>query len=875
MKNISALILYCILLNIPVLSAQENKDFKSKLTATQLTNAPAKLIPFPQQLDWNKEFVGLKGLQISSAAPLPNSLSIALEEIADFYNIDVKSKEGLLLNFETETIFQPEEYQLATSKTAITIKAATEAGHFYALQTLQQLFQQQNGKLSIPILRIRDWPTHSVRGFMIDTGRNFQSIASLKKQLDIMANYKLNVFQWHLTDRPAWRIESKKYPQLTAAENHRPTRNPGKFYTYEEIRELIRYAKERHIKIIPEMDMPGHSDSFKKAMGVAMESPKGMAILEEVLKEFFTEIPKEDCPIIHIGSDEVKIDDPEEFMTKMVGICEDHGRQVMIWNPGLKTHDQVLRQTWRSQHIEKGKYKEIDSWNSYINNGEPMTQIQRLFFKPIGYLSENEVIGGILCLWPDVNLEKGTDAFEQNPVYSSLLTYAWTTWTADVMQALTHYYMTLPPKGSSDLAYFRAFEEILVHHKEQFFKKEPFPYYLQSDKNWQVIGPFNGDDGDKILEKSKGFYAYQDTILKWNDVVGNTLVVNDRFRLGGYFPKAKAGQTVYAQTFIHSDKNRNIETWIGFETPMRANRTYTGLPNASEWDANGGNIWINGEKLAAPNWENAGWKPSKSEGWGTPKDQERPWHKEELYWTRTPTTIALKKGWNTVFAKIPCSSNYQNWMFTFVPLQMEGLTFATNPQDHSTYYYQKKTHFEHLPNAKKEIIFIGDSITDGCEWSELFGNKKMKNRGISGDVAQGVLDRLGEVTESKPKKVFLMIGVNDLARGQSTTYIIERITEIVATINQQSPTTKIFVQSILPVNDHYGKFGGHTDKNDEIITINQALAKGVNGQYQYIDLHTAFLDRAGKLDISWSNDGLHLNGKAYQLWASLIEEWVK
>ena len=82
----------------------------------------------------------------------------------------------------------------------------------------------------------------------------------------------------------------------------------------------------------------------------------------------------------------------------------------------------------------------------------------------------------------------------------------------------------------------------------------------------------------------------------------------------------------------------------------------------------------------------------------------------------------------------------------------------------SEYYYHKKAHFENLPNTQDEIIFLGNSITDGCEWSELFQDLRIKNRGISGDITEGVLQRLKEVTESKPSKVFIMIGVNDISK---------------------------------------------------------------------------------------------------------------
>ncbi len=206
---------------------------------------------------------------------------------------------------------------------------------------------------------------------MLDVGRNYQSMSSLKQQLDVMAMYKLNVFHWHLTDKPAWRIENHIYPELTAAVNHRPGRDQGMFYSYNEIRELISYARNLNIQIIPEIDMPGHSDSFVTSMGVKMESEKGMEILENVLNEFFIEIPAEDCPIIHLGSDEVHIPNPDQFIKKMVSICGEHDRKVMIWNPGLMANDAVIRQTWQAKHVEKGNYQEVDSWNNYVNNDDP------------------------------------------------------------------------------------------------------------------------------------------------------------------------------------------------------------------------------------------------------------------------------------------------------------------------------------------------------------------------------------------------------------------------------------------------------------------------------------------------------------------------
>jgi lysophospholipase L1-like esterase len=709
---------------------------------------------------------------------------------------------------------------------------------------------------------------------MIDVGRNFQSLESLKKQLDILARYKMNVFHWHLTDRPAWRIQSYAYPELTEAQNHRFTRDPGKYYSYDDIRELIKYANERHITVIPEIDMPGHSDSFTKSTGVKMESEEGMKILEVVLKEFFEEIPVEDCPIIHIGSDEVRIPNPEAFISKMVSVCEDHDRQVVIWNPGLKASNNVIRQTWQTKHVEKGNFKEIDSWNNYINNGEPMTQVLRLFFKPIGYPSRNEVIGGILCFWPDVNLDLEEDAFSQNPVYPSILTYAWKTWTNDVIQAPENYYTMMPERGSPALGYFGEFENYLVHHKQKYFSEEPFQYFKQSDKYWRVIGPLDQEYGDHILAKDKFEYTINNKIYKWKEVVGNTIVVKDRFRLGGYYPDAQVGQTIYGITYIHSDKERETMAWVGFETPLRANRTYTGIAEKGSWDPSGGTIWINDEILPPPDWKNPGWKPSKSNGWGTPLDQEVPWGKEELYWTRNPILIHLRKGWNKVVVKSPSSTDYQNWMFTFTPLDLEGLKFSTQPSDYSTYYYQKKTHFERMTDEDGEILFIGDSMTDGCEWSEVFGNPKVKNRGISGDVVQGVIDRLWEIVSSQPQKVFLMIGVNDIARGRDAAYIVDKTQFLIDRINLYSPGTKIYLQSLLPVNDYFGMFSGHTSRNHVINEVNDGLANLRGNNLTFINLHPHFMNKDNKLHTTYTNDGLHLKGEGYELWATLIGPYV-
>lgn len=123
-----------------------------------------------------------------------------------------------------------------------------------------------------------------------------------------------------------------------------------------------------------------------------------------------------------------------------------------------------------------------------------------------------------------------------------------------------------------------------------------------------------------------------------------------------------------------------------------------------------------------------------------------------------------------------------------------------------TYYWQRVTLFKTLPKSNKDIIFLGNSITDGGEWGELFNDIHIKNRGISGDITAGVINRLDDVVSGKPSKIFLLIGTNDLSRKITTDSVVKNILIIADYVRQQSPSTSLYVQSILPVNNIYGKF---------------------------------------------------------------------
>ena len=189
----------------------------------------------------------------------------------------------------------------------------------------------------------------------------------------------------------------------------------------------------------------------------------------------------------------------------------------------------------------------------------------------------------------------------------------------------------------------------------------------------------------------------------------------------------------------------------------------------------------------------------------------------------------------------------------------------------TTYYQQKVTLFNLLPHTKKDIIFLGDSITDIGEWGEIWGSKAVKNRGISSDNTFGVLARLHEVTKAKPAKVFIMIGVNDIGKNTPDSIIISNYKKIINNIQTSSPATKIIVQSILPTNNNFTAFKNHQNKTQHILSVNMALQQYcTENNIVYVDLYNGFIDSENKLDKKYTNDGLHVNGYGFMKWKEIL-----
>src|SRR5690606_4633828 len=229
-----------------------------------------------------------------------------------------------------------EGYVLDINQQGITVKSPSAKGVFYALQTLRQFKLNRGG---IQYVSIKDEPAFSWRAFLIDVGRNFQPLEMIKEQVDIMARYKLNVLHFHFTEDIAWRLQSDKYPALTDASVM--TRWKGQYYSTQDFKELIQYCKDRHITLLPEIDMPGHSAAFKRFFGVDMQSVEGIKSIKELVVEFRQSFPE--LEIFHIGGDEVKITN-KNFMPEITRFVEQLGYKKTIgWDPGSNLEPQTIR----------------------------------------------------------------------------------------------------------------------------------------------------------------------------------------------------------------------------------------------------------------------------------------------------------------------------------------------------------------------------------------------------------------------------------------------------------------------------------------------------------------------------------------------------
>ena len=438
---------------------------------------PVKIISEKDIFTFNKKTVILTDLKLKEIAELlkqflaqVTGLNLSIEDLTQ---IEEKNNTITLRITENVKSFKHEGYKLKVSQNGIDISALTPTGLFYGVQTLRQLFPpeiesltQKKVTLSIPCVIIEDFPRFPWRGFMLDEARHFFGKGVVKKILDLMAFLKLNIFHWHLTDDQGWRIEIKKYHLLTEVGSKRKGTFISKrkgidgipvsgYYLQEDLKEIINYAAERFITIIPEIDFPGHSTAIlasypelsciggpfevstrfgihKEVLCVGKE--KVFEFVQDVLNEVMNIFPSE---IIHIGGDEVPkrrwhrcpdcqnrmkdegLETEEDlqvyFTNRIADYITSHGRNLVGWNEILNENldKNAICQYWTRnfdkvlEHIRMGRNVVMSEMNAvYLNIPNNLLPLRKTYmYDPIPNELEqkffNQILGLEACLWTE------------------------------------------------------------------------------------------------------------------------------------------------------------------------------------------------------------------------------------------------------------------------------------------------------------------------------------------------------------------------------------------------------------------------------------------------------------------------------------------
>ncbi len=591
-------------------------------------------------------------------AQLPLLKNLLEEKNIRYTEDQNSSRHSIRLRYKKmdEKYLSEEAYEIKTDSSEVNLYAESAVGIFYALQTLRQLMRDG---VFIPGCYIKDKPAFAWRGLMHDVGRNFQSIRQLKMQIDLMSRYKMNIFHFHLTEDIAWRLQSRLYPQLTADSNM--LRNPGDYYTLEEVKDLVQYCKERFITLIPEIDMPGHSAAFKRAMSVDMQSVQGLIYCKNIITEVCKEL---DVPYIHIGGDEVKITN-KDFLPEIAALVKSLGKKVIAWDPGGVLPKGTVLQMWNGQTLTKPGMPALDSRHLYVNHHDPIDGVVSVFNHMICDVSkgDSEKLGAIACVWPDRRVSKEEDILTMNPVFPEMLTLAERSWKGGGWKK---YLSDIDKPGTERYEAFTEFEARLLDHQQLYFASLPFPYVKQSNIHWKLIGPFNNQgDLTKVFAPENHTIPDNASLTTATSVYGGTVFLRHFWApmIGSHLPDPKENTTYYAFTQIFSAYEQNIGLWISFYNISRSNNTAT--PDSGKWDNRESKIWLNNKEIPAPLWSKPG---RKNKGMETPLI-------DEGYEYRKPTTVTLQKGWNTVLLKLPVSSfksaDWQSpvkWMFSCMPV---------------------------------------------------------------------------------------------------------------------------------------------------------------------------------------------------------------
>lgn len=638
----------------------------------------AVLLPKPQYFTINHTYFPIDGgvnLKVHSfdsvtqkmATDFLSSLGISTSIQKNGHEIIIHK----ITDIKQARVNKNEAYRLHVDNRHVIIEAIGNEGVYRALQTIRQLMIKKKAKRLIEGCDITDWPAFRIRGFMQDVGRGFIPVSELKKELALLSYYKINVFQWHLTENIAWRLEIKNYPALTDSASM--TDFKGDFYTQSDVRDILSFCKKHYITVIPEIDMPGHSDAFTRAFHCNMQSKEGMKILKSIMKEVCSVFS--DVPYIHIGTDEVKFQNPD-FVPSMVTYLHSLDKKVIAWDPGwhFKAGGIDMVQLWANGVPPKG-VPAIDSRYYYLNHFDPFADLSSVFFcKILGQPTGNDTLAGaIAAVWNDRGISPTSKLLSINSFYPVMLTLAERTWKGGGMASYAQIGTRMPPMRSFWYYQFVDFENRLLYQKHHTLRGEPFPYVRQTNIQWRITDPF--PNGGNLAEKFppemrlQPTYWFQGKKYNTKEAVGATVYLRHTWGptiSPAFYKDPKPDCTAYAYTWVYSPKQQNVGALIEFQDYSRSE--HDALTPQGAWDFKGSKVWVNGKSILPPIWYHGG-DPSLM---------------NENSFSRPPIRISLKKGWNKLLLKLPVGSfttkqvRLVKWMFSFVFVTQDGTDAIRN-----------------------------------------------------------------------------------------------------------------------------------------------------------------------------------------------------
>lgn len=672
---------------------------------------PTALIPYPDKVVRKKGMTVFSTIKINEGSLKcflkdQERIENELDEIRMFWNMPEQTNNQVCyIDFEQVSILSDlrgEAYKLVITENKIVVYASEFAGFFNGLQTIRQLVLETEDAYALPHCIITDTPAFSVRGVMLDVGRNYVSIPFIKELVRKLSYYKINLLHLHLSDDPGWRIELKNLPELTALSTYWNTRQPGKYYTQDELKALDKYCSDLNIRVVPEIDMPGHSSYFEKATGLKLQSPEGLVVMQKALDEV---IPLFKDSLFHLGGDEACFE-MDSFMPEMIKYVRGKGKDIICWHPGYSLDEHVIRMCWGENEagytIDKSA-QYIDCNGFYMDYMDSQGGVLQTFFQqPCEVAVGNKkALGSIMCIWTDGALSSERRLLEQYPFYPCMLTFAERIWRG-AKEKRRDLMAQFPIKGTKAWAAINEFENRLIYHRDHYFQHIPFPYVKQADIKWRLIGPFEhkgiNNQSFEPEQVIKEIYQTNDTILKWtqHSVYGGVVQIRNLYTMFNmhqskyklnHWPTAMSsivgieGGTCYAISYIKSPVNQTVYLMFGLNGMWGHSGGYrtARAPEQGSWDFSGGDIWLNDERVNPPHW------PFKSlpwSGWGRGRI-EIPLT-EEGYFYRPPVKVRLKKGLNkilirSVFGHWKGDNGQRKWQFCCIPVQWDGIHYKEVP----------------------------------------------------------------------------------------------------------------------------------------------------------------------------------------------------